>query len=433
MGRKLSVLLAGFVFVTSTAAFAAEQAKYVFLFIGDGMGPVQRQSANLVSKALTGKEMLMETLPARGQIHTKAANSDVTDSAAAATALASGFKTNNGMIGQLPDGTDVQSVTTTLQREGYNTGIITSVGLNHATPAGFFAHADGRNMYNEIAKQIPSTGVDLIIGNGLLSESEKQDEIIAGWKKAGVHVTTSLDGSAPKDKQVVAILEYPGASTEKKQDGAGKLAESVAFAIEYLGTAEPFFIMTEGGKVDGEGHGNRAGEAIDETHALDRAVQVAHRFYEQHPEETLIVVTADHETGGMGIVEGKFDPKRIVALIGKGSDMAKAVKGTDVTTESAAAAVADVLGVTDLSDEEKSQLAKAVDEQKKEDKGQVARAAMLVAQARAGITWQHGGHTGVDVPLTAIGVGADEFKGTFDNTEVPKKILELVLEPAAVK
>lgn len=432
MSRKFTAFVASAVLFVSSIALAAETPKYVFLFIGDGTGPVQRQSANLVSQAITGEQLLMERLPVRGQIHTNAANADVTDSAAAGTALAAGVKTDNGMIGQLPDGTDVENISTMLMKQGYKVGIISSVGLNHATPASFFAHAESRNHYNEIAKQLPASGVHLVIGNGLISENGKRDDLLAGWKKAGVKVIENLEGSAPRDAQVVAILDYPGASTEKKLDGPGKLAESVAFAIQHLSGGSGFFIMTEGGKIDGESHGNKAGESIDEVFALDRAIQVAYRFYQQHPEETLIVMTADHETGGMTFHEDKFDPKGIMALIGKWADMGKATKGIDVTVDAANAAIADVLGIKDLSADEKAQVAKAVEEQAKEDKSQVARAAMILAQARAGITWTTGGHTGVDVPVTAVGVGAEEFSGTFDNTEIPLKIVDLILTETTV-
>lgn len=435
MARKLSTLAAGLLLLLCSVSCAAgkEQPKYVFLFIGDGMGPVQRNTSNLVARSINGKDMTMETFPAKGQIHTRAANSDVTDSAAAATALAAGVKTNNGVIGQLPDGTPVPSITTTLSKAGYRTGIISSGSLNDATPAGFLAHARKRSMYNEIAAQVPASGADLVIGNGLASESEKQEEVMQGWKAAGVAAVTSLK-DAPNIAPLVAVLKYPGASSEKKLEGPGELANSVAFAISRLKSDKGFFIMAEGGKVDSGGHNNRAGQAIDETHALDRAVKVAYEFYKQNPENTLIVVTADHETGGMTFHQDRFDVARIMATE-ETSDKITAALGKlpELTTEAAIFALTEI-GFSGLSTDEKARIEKAVAEQKKSPKDQVAKAAMTIAQDRAGITWTTGGHTAADVPVTAVGIGAADFAGTYDNTEIPKRIRHLMVgEPAAPK
>lgn len=352
--------------------------------------------------------------------------------AAAATALAAGVKTNNGVIGQRPDGTPVQSISSTLSKAGYRTGIITSEALNGATPAGFYAHAKKRSMYNEIAKQVPGSGADLVIGNGLASESQKQEEVMQGWKAAGVTMVTSLkdvSNAAP----LIAVLKYPNASTEKKLEGPGGLANSVEFAISRLKGGKGFLIMTEGAGTDGAGHNNRASQVIDESHALDRAVKVAYEFYRQNPEETLIVVTADHETGGMGFQKDRFDVARIMVTGDLSEKMTAALgKLPELTTEAAAAAMAEA-GLRDLSSEEKARVEKAVGEQKKSAKDQVVKAGMLIAQERAGITWTTGGHTGADVPVTAVGVGAASFVGTYDNTEIPKRILNLMVEQSAAR
>lgn len=427
MLRKLAAVFTGALLLLSSASCASEKPKYVFLFIGDGMGPNQRHTANLVSQETTGKPMVMESLPVRGQIHTRSADSDVTDSAASATALAAGVKTNNGVIGQLPDGTAVESISSTLSKDGYKVGVITSVGLNHATPGGFLAHADNRNQYNNIASDVPASGAHLVIGNGLLSENQKQDEAIASWTAAGTSTIRSLKDAPAADGQLVAILDYPGATTEKNLEGPGELANSVSFAIDRLNNKKGFFIMTEGGKVDSGGHSNRAVEAIDEAHALDRAVKVAYDFYRRNPDQTLIVITADHETGGMTFDPSRFNASGIMSLAGMDSKYSAALKGqSPLTAEAAEKAMDAVLGIGDLTGDEKDRLAKAVEEQAKKDSGQVTRAAMAIAQARAGITWTTGGHTGVDVPVTAVGVGSEEFVGTYDNTQIPKRILKVM-------
>lgn len=410
-------------------AGSGERPKYVFLFIGDGMGPVQRQTANLAAKELNGQAMRMEQLPVRGQIHTRAANAEVTDSAAAATALCAGVKTDNGMLGQTPDGKPAEAINTRLARElGMKIGILSSVQLNHATPAAFFSHAGQRGSYDQIAAQVAAGGVDFLMGNGVLSESNRGQEIMASWKEQGLGVITDLSEAAEAGR-LVAVLRFPGAPKEKSdlQAGPGMLARAVAFAVKRLDNPNGFFIMAEGGKVDSGGHANTAGMAIDETHALDRAVEVAYQFYLQHPKQTLIVVTADHETGGMGLEESKLNVKRLWELADLEPKLSAAL-GNDaetITEASVREAMKSVLGLAALDEQEQAALAKAIASTPKNRKAQTQLAAMKIAQARAGVSWSTGGHTAVDVPVTAIGVGAETFAGTYDNTEIPAKILKL--------
>ena len=425
------LFFAGLLALLSSVVYAAETPKYVFLFIGDGMGPVQRQVSNLAARTADGKDLVMETLPTKGQIHTRSANNETTDSAAAGTALAAGVKTDNGVLGQLPDGTPVDPIAKTLADAGYKVGVITSIGLNHATPAAFYAHAKSRASYNDIAAQVPAGKLNLLIGNGLLSESQKQDEVLAGWKAAGITTVTNLKDAASAPEPFVAILKYPTATAEKRESMPGELANSVSLAISRLQNDKGFFIMTEGAKIDSECHNNKAGEAIDETHAFDRAIKVAYNFYQQHPKDTLIVVTADHETGGMTLHQDRLDTARLLALPGMDGKLNAALsKAGQLTDASAAAAIADVLGITDLTDAERAPIAKAVADK---DAGRVVRTAITIAQSRAGITFTTGGHTPTDVPVTAVGASAEDFAGTYDNTEIPKRILKAMLPPPATK
>lgn len=415
------------------AAALAEQPRYVFLFIGDGMGPAQRQTAEAAAQAVHGEGLLMENFPVKGQIQTRSADAKVTDSAAAATALAAGVKTNNGMIGQLPDGSNVPSISDRLADAGFKVGVISSVQANHATPAAFYAHVPKRSMYNEIASQFPASRVELLIGNGLNSPDRQQDAIQQAWRDSGIATIGNLSETVPAGARVAAILRYPPASTEKQTPGPGQLAESVAYAIRRLDNEQGFFIMVEGGRVDWESHANKAGEAIDEVFALDRAIRVADEFRRQRPDQTLIVVTADHETGGMTLNRDRLDVRRLMDLTGKQDDVTKAINELpELTVAAVQALVAERLDLRDLSEDELAQITKAIEEQQKKAQEQVGKTVMKIAQARAGITWTTGGHTGVDVPVTAIGAGAEAFAGSFDNTQIPLKIMNLMLaQPAA--
>ncbi len=425
MHRILVCFAALVLALVSSEAMAADQPRYVFLFIGDGMGPNQRLVANLASEALHGKPLLMESFPVHGRIQTRSANNVVTDSAAAGTALAAGVKTDNGMLGQLPDGTPVQSIAQRLSDAGFRTGVITSVQLNHATPAAFYSHVPKRAMYNEIAEHYLSSSVHLLIGNGMNSPNKKQEEIQQAWRDGGIAVRKSLDDPAPADQRLVTILNYPVAREEKLRDGPGQLADSVTFAIERLGNERGFFMMVEGGKIDWECHGNWAGEAIEETFAMDRAMQVAEAFRQQHPDDTLIVVTADHETGGMRLHEDRFDPARLIELTVLRHSADQALEALDsLTLEGARQVLAETLKISNLTDKEVERLAKVLE---RNNRGLTLQAIIKIAQDRAGITWTTNGHTGVDVPVTAIGAGAQAFEGEYDNTEIPLRILKLML------
>lgn len=417
------------------AAVATAEPRYVFLFIGDGMGPTQRQVANTASEKVNGKPLLIESFPVRGQIQTRSADRETTDSAAAGTALAAGVKTNNGMLGQLPDGTAVQSIADRLAGAGFRVGILSSVQLNHATPAAFYAHVPKRNMYNEIAGQFPASAIHLLIGNGMLSADKTQNAIIDAWKSAGIEVIRRLDEPVTPGSRVVAILDYPSAHQETKAGGPGMLAESVRYAIERLDNETGFFIMVEGGKIDWESHASKAGEAIEEVMAMDRAVAVAEAFRSQRPDQTLIVITADHETGGMTAHPDRLDVVRLLELIGSRSKVAEALRSAGELTEPVIHEVlAQTVGLTDLTDAERRQITTAIAKAKepKSIPGDLGVVANRIAQARAGITWTTGGHTAADVPVTATGAGAEAFAGSFDNTEIATKILQLTLsQPAA--
>lgn len=404
--------------------------RYVFLFIGDGMGPVQRQVGDIAARKSTGAGLKMEQMPIRGQIHTRSADSAVTDSAAAGTALAAGVKTNNGMLGVAPDGKDVESICTALARDGMKIGLISSVQLNHATPAAFYCHAGKRGSYDDIAAQVAGCGADLLIGNGLLSDSSKQNQFITDWKAAGMTVVTSLDQAAAADPsaRMVGVLNFPDAGKEKldAQAGLGQLASAVKLAIDRLDNPRGFFLMVEGGKIDFGGHANSAAMAIDETLAMDRAIEVALEFYRQRPDDTLIIVTADHETGGMRLDQSRLDLDRLMQLPAMQSALSAAIGDIEsATPTSVQKAISDSLGLGSLSDEELAPVERAMKSDMKKRKANVVLAAMNIAQARAGIKWTTTGHTGVDVPVTAIGAGSAAFAGTYDNTQIPARLRKL--------
>ncbi len=247
------LFLAGLVF--------AEGPKHVFLFIGDGMSLPQRMLAEKEGP------LAMNTLPFQAPTRTSSASDYVTDSAAAATAIACGVKTRNGSVGLDPEGKRLVSCAELAKKAGKKVGILTTVPITHATPAGFYAHRESRKMTKEIEADRLASGFDFFAG----------------------HAEASLKNPGPA------------------------LADLVRKALAALEGPEGFFLMAEGGLIDWAGHANDTEALIRETRAFDDAVKVALEFLEKHPDDTLVIVTGDHETGGLTL-EGKWTTKNHTAL-----------------------------------------------------------------------------------------------------------------------
>ena len=315
--KRLSILL----ICSTIAVLSMAQAKYVFMFIGDGMGPHQVLATEMYLAELEGKigrkSLTMTTFPYSGQVATFSASSGITDSAASGTCLAAGTKTNNGMIGQTPDSVEVVSVATRLKEEGWGVGIMTSVTIDHATPSSHYAHTPSRNNYYIIGTQLAESGFDFFGGSGFYHPQDKQNSKAPnlydlceenGYVLAGGYADAKAKIGAKK------MLVVPAERLEDRSRHAGalpyaidrkegelSLPEIVEVAIAQLSTHDKFFMMAEGGKIDYASHANDGGTVLHEVIDFDNAIKLAYEFYLQHPDETLIVVTADHETGGMAL------------------------------------------------------------------------------------------------------------------------------------
>ena len=309
MKKTFSILIVLFAVLT---LFGADKPKYVFLFIGDGMSTPQRMIADEFSRALGRGQLTINTLPVHATTRTCSANSLVTDSAAAATAIACGERTNNSRVGVSADGSrKLVSLAEVARDRGKKIGIVTSVTINHATPAGFYAHRKSRSEYYAIGLDLIASKFDYFGGGGVNKHNDKTSPLYKGdiydlAAKAGYKVIGTrkdLLALKPGDGKVLAygnkenILPY---SIDRRDDSVATLAEFTAKGIELLQDGpNGFFMMVEGGAIDFAGHSNDAATNLHEVVAFDEAVRVAMKFAEKHPDETLIVVTGDHETGGM--------------------------------------------------------------------------------------------------------------------------------------
>ncbi len=492
--RGIAVFLAALALLAlSSASFAATKAKYVFLMIGDGMALPQRNAAEIFLAAEKDAakpgivRLAMNELPAQGMCTTYSTNSLITDSAAAATAFACGEKTKSGVIAMDPKGERKLPIITQLAKaSGRKIGIVSSVSIDHATPAAFYSHAAGRSVYYGIALQLAESGFDYFAGGGLKKpkgDKGDQPDAFEAIEKAGYVITRTrddflkLNASSGKILAINPVLDRDKALSYEidRQDGEITLAEFTTKGIELIDNPNGFFMMVEGGKIDWACHANDAVASIRDTIAFDDAVRVALDFYKKHQDETLVVVLADHETGGMsiGFAGTQYDTFFSKLRFQKGSYLAfdaflaeyKKTHQTETAKfDDIAAKITEFFGFRFLSDE------KLVDLESKAKGGDSAAAQELelavkpremkelrsafeqtmkgakerssdeetyllygeyepltislthILNRKAGIGWTTYAHTGVPVPVSAIGVGQETFNGYYDNTDVHAKM-----------
>lgn len=444
----------------------AQQAKYVFYFIGDGMGVNQVQGTELFQGEMKG-EIAIEPLcftqfPVSTVATTFSATNGVTDSAAAGTALATGNKTKNGAIGVLKDlETPVNSVAVWAKNSGRKVGVATSVSVDHATPAAFYAHEAGRGSYYNIGADLYAAGFDFYAGSDFMEPDNKEDKSAKNlYKMADEYGYSIARGyndytkkSAKADKMILfqseeasskdrSAIPYAIDRTEKDLT----LEEITRSAIDFLSKdlSKGFFLMVEGGKIDWACHSNDAATAFREVQDLDKAIRQAYDFYKQHPDETLIVVTADHETGGIVLGTGEYrlnlkaldNQKMSESGFTKVLNTLRKKYKNNVPWESVKTALKENFGFWDeikLSEEQEKRLVNVYEntlkgQNAKMEKSEYARDEALAAEAKrivseiALIGWTSGGHSAGYVPVFAIGAGAENFSGRLDNTQIPALI-----------
>jgi alkaline phosphatase len=447
-----------------------QKVKYVFLFIGDGMGLAQVNLTEAYLAALEdriGFEHLNFTkFPQVGFVSTYANNQMITCSAAAGTALATGHKTNIGRISMDPAGAlPYESIATKAKRDGYKIGIITSTSIDHATPSVFYAHQPDRDMYFEIGLQLTQSNFDFFAGGGFLipDGTWKGEEVnlIKLARENGFNVVNSreeFEKLAPGGSKTLVLSPRPASEASlpfslDMEPGDITLADYTSKAISMLYNEKGFFMMVEGGKIDWAGHKNDGAATIQEVIAFDKAIGNAVAFYEKHPDETLIIVTADHETGGLalGNTETGYDSHIGLLKYQKSSveELNNIVAQFRVSKSGDSEAdfnrmlkvLESDMGLnsrqrnTLLSEDEISQLKKSfvesvygtvVEKGIYGDYEPFMDMAIGILNKKAGIAWSSNAHTCVNVPVYTIGTGAERFSGYIDNTDIPKLIGELM-------
>lgn len=372
------------------------KARNVILFIGDGMGAAQRNAGTLATVGLDG-ELVMDSLPYAGLVQTDSADPEnfVTDSAAAATSYATGVKTYNGAIGLDAQGQVVESVLEQAEAAGLSTGLVTTGEVTDASTAAFGAHVEDRSEQTEIARQyIEDTGVDVLLGggedfwypagdDGAIEGGESrsdQGNLVERAQELGYEYARDAEGLAAAEGDQLLGLFANRTMFVSEPEPAGNNERSVSLeamtekAVDVLSQNEKgFFLVVEEEAVDEQAHANNGAMTIEAVQLMDQAVAAAKQFAEQR-NDTLLITTADHETGGMAIEDtGTRDET-----------------GTPPSTED---------GPFDVAD----------------------------SQFQFNVDWTTTGHTNVDVPLTAMGPGSERLTGYYENTFVHQVMREALL------
>ena len=484
--------------------------KYVFLFIGDGMSYPQVQLTNYYLSASQGQNagtvtvegeektkldsknnLTMMSFPIAGSAQTYDSTSFAPDSASTATSIATGKKTWSGSINVSEDFTQTyETIAEKLKaQKDMKIGILSTVNLNHATPAAFYAHQASRSSYYDIGLEMIDSGFDYFAGGGLLQPTGKEkdkEDLYALAEEAGYKVVqTQAEAEALKaeDGKVIAIDEHLADSSAMsyeldRAEEEWALADYVEKGIEVLDNDNGFFMMVEGGKIDWACHANDAASTITDTIALDNAVEKAVEFYNEHPEETLIIVTGDHETGGLtiGFAGTDYDTflknfeNQKISYAKYDSDYVSGYKENKTDFETVMKDVTELFGLQGPAgtDSETTQQKDSADQHPESDNdgalvmteyeyGQL-KAAYETTMSRtgeeaefaqdeyirygsyepltvtithilnnkSGINFGSYAHTGLPVEVLVQGVGAESFDGYYDNTDIYSKMAALL-------
>ena len=481
--------------LTDTAVYGAAKApKYVFLFIGDGMSYPQFQAAAdylgaVADPDYTQAEPSVAVADRKGAVlngpktlnfmNFDVAGSAITydscsfapDSASTATSIATGHKTYSGMINVDETGTkSFETIAEKLhEQKDWEIGVISSVNLNHATPAAFYAHQASRNNYYEIGQELVDSGFEYFAGGALLKPTGAdgdQENLYDLAKEAGYKVVTTQSEAAKvsaADEKVLLVDEHLADSDAMayeldREAGQWALADYVEKGIEVLNNSKGFFMMCEGGKIDWACHANDAASTIHDTQALADAVQVAIDFAAEHPEETLILVTGDHETGGLTIGFAGTDYDTYLDLLANqkisfakyDSDYVAKYKENKTSFEDVLVDIEALFGLKTEGEEgdklvltdyeleqlraayEKSINGTATSQYEQEEYvlyGTYEPLSVTITHIinnKSGISFTSYSHTGLPVAVLAHGLNAEVFSGYYDNTQVYYKLADML-------
>ena len=427
--RYFWILFFLFLEVSSQAA-----VKNVIFMIGDGMGYNQIH----IAQELLGKKLFLTSLPHTGLVFTPSANNRVTDSAAAATALATGHKTNNQALGKSPEGKDLPTLLEKFKHAGKRTGLVTTTSLTDATPAAFAAHVAHRKEHALIAQWMLKNQPDLLLGGG----RKHFLPLLTQFKKQKYEVITSADELSHilplKNKKLLGLFHQEHLNYEIDREEIPEMKEEPSLsqmtksALHYLKDApQGFFLMVEGGKIDHAAHELDLAAMAYEGLKFDQAIQTAYTFAKKR-KDTLIVITADHETSALGLVEATDIPYLQKFRVSAHAMVQKFQKDASgiFTEESIQKVLKEEAYFSDVTAEEIQMLQKesshSIHDATVVLGSLISKRAEVVSLSLKMIhTGNTHGHSSSPIPVFGFGPGASLFTGTMDNTAIPRKIAKL--------
>jgi alkaline phosphatase len=447
--RVKKLLIGHFVIFTIILSFSvlsfAAQAKNIILMIGDGMGPAHVQATWLYATRQLGKNLAMTEVMEKGRIAfvvNDTLDSTVSESAEAATQMATGVKVHVKAISVGPDGKVLKTILEMAKEKGKGTGLVTTSGITDATPAAFAAHVDNRAKEDIIADQLVKSGVNIIFGGRrsfFLPEAEKGRRkdgrnLLQEARQNGYAVVETAEGmKQAQGEKILGLFNNGNMLFEIDRKGSQEpgLAEMTAKALGVLSrNKDGFFLMVEAGRIDHAAHHNDIGAVISDTLAFDEAIKVAYEFQKKNP-DTFLMITGDHETGGLVVLPHSHTSKEFIGMNLEAISKIKAsheTRNKELGKDPSPAKIKEVIKKyydIDLKDEEvkaikENTIGKLDPRHFSDMDGSIAFALRLYHR----IGWGLEIHSATPLFIVGIGPGFEKINGWRHNTELFKIMKE---------
>lgn len=424
--------------------------KNIIMIVGDGMGPgyttAYRYFNDNPETSIIEQTVFDRLLIGMASTYPAPVSGYVTDSAAAATALATGVKSYNGAIGLDVNKKPVETVLEWAKKQGKKTGVVVTSQVNHATPASYLAHNESRRNYNAIADSYIDEGIkaDVILGGGWQYFIREDRNLVNEFQSAGFHYLDNFQEltALPKQKPILGLFADVGLPWALDDSNKLRLLTMTKAATKQLENDKGYFLLVEGSQIDWAGHSNDIASAMAEMTDLAKTVEYLEHYVANNP-DTLVVLTADHSTGGFTIAaNGKYqwDPTVLRSMKHSPQKIAESLAAIDITIKTAS----DLLNFTvtqkevDLLQQAKHQTSKnlvdfyGLNESAQQEQimpsieTTIYIAIKKLIDKRTNSGWTSSGHTAIDVPVFAFGKNSEIFAGKIDNTDIANKIFTLL-------